>query len=320
MKLQWNQMILSLLAVVSMLGSGSSLHAADSATQATVPVRMTVTASVANNKRMPAITAQDIQVKQGKQSLAVTALAPANGDLAGLELFILVDEKTDPRVGAQLDDLRAFIKDQPPTTLIGVGYMRNASVQVVQNLTADHVLAAQSLRLPLGSVGAYGSPYLSVTSLMNQWPESGNRREVLMVTDGIDRARHYGNWRHGYYSNPDVDTAAAVAQRTGTNIHSIYAPGSGLTSRFYRNALNGQMNLSRLSDKTGGQSFYLGTHSPVSFAPYLAELQSVLNNQYLLSFEVKPGKKAGLQYINLSTEVAGVNLSAHDAVWVPAGK
>jgi hypothetical protein len=78
--------------------------------------------------------------------------------------------------------------------------------------------------------------------------------------------------------------------------------------------------MARLSDKTGGESFYLGLHSPVSYAPYLSELQKKLDNQYLLSVSVKPGKKPGLQSIDLSTEVAGVNLSAHDAIWVPAGK
>jgi len=60
--------------------------------------------------------------------------------------------------------------------------------------------------------------------------------------------------------------------------------------------------------------------SPVSFTPYLDQLQKILNNQYLLSFEVKPDKKAGLQRVNLSTEVPGVDFDAADAVWVPGTK
>ena len=64
--------------------------------------------------------------------------------------------------------------------------MRNATVQIVQNFTTDHVLAAKALRLPLGFVGAYGSPYLPVIDLMKRWPESPNHREVAMVSDGID--------------------------------------------------------------------------------------------------------------------------------------
>jgi hypothetical protein len=34
----------------------------------------------------------------------------------------------------------------------------------------------------------------------------------------------------------------------------------------------------------------------------------------------KPGKKAGMQYISISTEVAGVDISSADAVWIPAAK
>ena len=47
-----------------------------------------------------------------------------------------------------------------------------------------------------------------------------------MVTDGIDRARRSIPWR-GLYINPDVDSASEVAMRTGTIIHTIYAPGVG---------------------------------------------------------------------------------------------
>ena len=62
----------------------------------------------------------------------------------------------------------------------------------------------------------------------------------------------------------------------------------------------------------------MGLEHPVSFAPYLDDLQRTLDNQYLLSFSTTPGKKAGLQYVDLNTEVAGVEFAASDAVWVIA--
>jgi hypothetical protein len=80
------------------------------------------------------------------------------------------------------------------------------------------------------------------------------------------------------------------------------------------------MDIARLSDQTGGESFYLGLQYPVSFQPYLNDLQKTLDNQYLVRFAASPGKKAGLQNITLSTEVAGVEFATHDAVWVPAAK
>ena len=291
---------------------------ADKSPAGTVPVQVTVTANVASDKRIPTIDKKDVLVKRGNDRLPVSEWVPAQGERAGLELFVLIDEAADGRLGLQFDTLRALIKDQPPSTLIGVGYMRNATVQIVQDLTEDHALAANALRLPFGTAGIYGSPYLSVVDLMKRWPASANRHEVLMLTDGVDRGLHQPRSHRGYWLNPDAESAATLAQKTNTNIHSIYTPGIGLRYRTFWAATNGQTNLTMLSDRTGGMSFYLGLHSVVSFRPYLSELQRAINNQYLLSFSVKPGKKSGWQQVSLSTEVAGVDLASHDAVWVRA--
>jgi hypothetical protein len=316
MKSQIKSMFCAAVTMAAAIMNVAPSNAQESA--ASVPVRMTITASVPSNKRMPELSQHDIAVTQGKQRLNVTEWVPAQGDHAGLELFILIDDSSNPALGMHLNDLKTFINGQPSTTLIGVGYIRNATVQVVQDLTADHAVAANSLRLPLGSTGAYGSPYLSVIDLMKRWPAGENRREILMVTDGIDRARR-SLGRRGLYTNPDVDSANQVALRTGTMIHTIYAPGVGRLGRNYWEATNGQMGIAQLSDATGGKSFFLGLQQPVSFAPYLDQLQNILDNQYLLSFDVQPGKKAQLQNVSINTEVAGVDLSSADAVLVPGG-
>lgn len=308
------------LVAAGMLSATIGSFAAEPAASTAVPVTMTVTASVAGGKRMPDINRQDIVVKQGKNRLNVTGWVPARGDQAGLELFILIDDTAESRLSLQYDDLGSFIKDQPSSTLVGVGYMRNGIVQVAQELTADHALASQALRIPLGHPATISSPYLSVVDLMKRWPVDQNRREVLMFTDGNGRDRHNYGWHRGYRLDADVNTATAVAQRTGTNIFSIYTPASLRSGRNYWAGMNGQMNLTRLSENTGGASFYLGLHSPVSIQPYLQQLQTTLNNQYVLSFSAAAGKRSGLQSISLSTELAGVDLSAHNAVWVAGGK
>jgi hypothetical protein len=319
MKTRIMLMLCSALTTVAMFVTAPSSLAQQTATATTVPVRIAVTPNVAGDKRIPQINPEDVVVKQGRQRLQVTEWIPAQGDRAGLDLFILIDDATSQRLGSNLQELRTFINAQSSTTSVGVGYMRNAAVQIVQNLTNDHAAAAKALRLPLDSAGAYGSPYLSVIDLMKRWPENQNRREVVMVTDGIDRARGGPRWR-GLSNNPDVDSASAVAARTGTIIHTIYAPGSGRLHRNYWEATNGQMGIAKLADITGGESFFLGLQSPVSFKPYLDDLQRVLDNRYWLSFSAKPGTKPGLQYVTLSTEVAGVEFSVPDAVWVPAAK
>jgi hypothetical protein len=279
-------------------------------------VRMTVTANVDKGKRAPQIEKADVSVKQGKEALQVTEWVPAQSDRAGLELFFLIDDASAWNLGSQLEDLRTFINAQPSTTAIGVGYARNGTVDFRQDLTTDRALAAKSLRLPTSSVGAYGSPYLSVTALMKGWSASSNRREVVLVTDGIDRARRGRN----ALVNPDVDTAASVAQKTGTIIHTVYFPGVGHSYRNFRERNYGRSGLAKLSDITGGESFFLGLQAPVSITPYLDQLRQILDNQYLLTFSAKPGKKAGLQYVNVTTELAGVDFSTPDGVWVPAAK
>jgi hypothetical protein len=300
------------MAFTAMVATRPS-QARDASATAAVPVRLTVTANVAAGKRMPEITKEDIFVKKGDGRLQVTEWSAAKGDL---ELFLLIDDASDSSIGNKLEELASFIRAQPATTLVGVGYMRNATVQVVQELTTDHEAAAKKLRLPMGSVGAYGTPYLSAMDLMKGWPQSANRHEIVMITDGIDRAGRGPN----ALLNPDVDSAADIAKRSGTIIHSIYTPGVGRWHRNFWLGTNGENGMAKLSDLTGGESFFLGLQSPVSFEPYLQSIQNILDNQYFLSFTAAPDKKAGFQRVVVETEVAGVDLTTADSVWVPGMK
>lgn len=308
----------SLLLFAVALAGIVSAHAADTSAT-TTPVQKTVSVRVlGDSKRMPEVNLEDVTVTQGKSDLQVTNWMPARGDRAGLELFILIDDAADSSFGNQINDVRSFINAQPETTSVGLGYMRNGTVQIVQNFTKDHAKVASSVRLPLGSVGAYGSPYLSVIDLMKRWPSSDNRREVLMITDGIDRARRTMVFRGLLDISPDVNSASVRAQKSGTIIHSIYTHGIGRKGRNFWEITNGQNSIAKLADETGGESYFLGTSSPVSMQPYLNDLQATLDNQYLIEFHAVRGKKPGLQSVKLNTAVAGIELNTADNVWVDA--
>jgi hypothetical protein len=58
--------------------------------------------------------------------------------------------------------------------------------------------------------------------------------------------------------------------------------------------------------------------SPVSFAPYLADIDNKLAHQYVLAFLPKPEKKAGERSITIRTEVPNVDLLSADKMYVPA--
>ena len=152
--------------------------------------------AIRDNTEIAILKPNNVQVKQGKSALKVNQVVPARGDNAALQLFVLIDETCDlgngSNLGNNLNDIRDFVNAQPATTAVGIGYMSNATIQIVQNFTADHALAAKAIRLPRGTLSSMDSPYLSLISLVKGWPEGKVRREVLMVTDGIDRLRRQG--------------------------------------------------------------------------------------------------------------------------------
>jgi hypothetical protein len=307
-------LILATLLAVTALTFGLSSVVAQEPPSTGVPVHMVVTVEPRHGSNVPVINREDVMVYQGRDRAKVTDWLPLQGEHAGLQLFILIDDAANTSLGSQLADIRQFINAQPSTTAIGVAYMRNGIADVLQNLTNDHAQAAKGLRLPLGDPGASASPYFSVTDLIKRWPEAPIRREILMISDGIDRF-----WGSGP-DDPYVDSTIQDAQRAGLIIFSIYMPGVGHFGHSFWRINWGQNYLSQTSDETGGESFYLGFGPPVSFAPYLDDLTRRLTRQYLLTFLAKPEKKAGFQQVKLRTEVPNAELVAADRVYVPAGQ
>ena len=182
--------VLGLLSTLWLLMFAAQImQSQEKSAQGAVQVHLVVTNEATRGDEVPTLQQGDVKVKQGKNFLKVTQLIPAKGDNAALQLFVLIDDTLDSGVGSNLNDIRDFIKAQPASTLIAVGYMSNATVNIVQNFTTDHDLAVKALRLPRGSFSTMDSPYLSLISLVKGWQQQKVRREVLMVTDGIDRLR-----------------------------------------------------------------------------------------------------------------------------------
>ena len=260
---------------------------------------MTVTAVGKKDASPPTINKDDIQLTVGKERKQIASWTKGEK----LDLAILIDDSLDPNVAGQWDDLRAFINAQPDTTAIAVGYADNSTVFVVQDFTADHALAAKALRIPRGYYSGGSSPYLSVIDWLKRWPANGDRHSLLLISSGIDYFR--GGFGPIY---PDVDTAISLAQKANINLWSLYYPGAGHYGRYFFLMDKGQLNLSKMTLETGGESFYLGFEAPVSFKPYLDELQRHLANQYLLSFAGESFTKGKFVSPHLKTESSGVEL------------
>jgi len=272
----------------------------------------TITVTATSKKAAPpSVAKSDVQLSQAKERKQVARWVKAEK----LYLAILIDDALDSEVASQWNDVKQFIAAQPPTTSIAVGYAANGAVRVAQDFTTNHDLAAKAFRIPLGTPAAISSPYLSVIDWMKRWPATGDRRSLLLISSGFDYFR--GNSGPFY---PDVDTAISIAEKGNINLWSIYSPGAGHRSRSLFLANRAQNNLSKLCEETGGEAFYLGTSTPVSFKPFLDELEMHLNNQYLLTFAGDGGPKGKLVTIRLKTELPQTEFMHANLAWLPPAR
>ncbi len=285
------------------------------AAQDTVPVSMTVTVEATHRKPFPELKREDVIVYRGKERLAVTDWTALQGEHGGMELFLLIDDASAMTLGSQLADLREFIGAQPASALIGVGYAHNGITEVKQNLISDHEQAAAALRLPLGRITAGASPYLALSDLIKRWPTCCVRREVVLISSGIDPLGGLGP------IDPYLDTAIEQAQRAGVIVFAIYTPGIGHGGHSFFRMNWGQNHLAQLAEETGGESYMLGFGAPVSFAPYLKDLSEHLAHQYSVGFLTKPSAKPGLVGVRFTTEVPDAEIIAAPRVLVsPAAR
>jgi hypothetical protein len=291
--------------------AAASLLAAKSAAADSETVSMTVTAVGKKDNPPPAVKKEDVQLYQGRERTQV-----ADWKKGGtLYLAVLIDDSLDSSIANQWDDLRTFLLAQPDSTYIAVAYARNGTSAVAQDFTKDHALAAKALRIPLGSAGAFTSPYLSLQDWIKRWPDSNERKSIVLFSSGIDYFR-------GSFDpvDPDVDSTIEHAQKKNINIWTIYAPDAGHW-RWRNYALFiSQSFLSRVSEETGTESYYLGFGPPVTLKPYFDEIQTHLSNQYLLSFVLSGGPKGRFERVRVATELPGVEFLAAPQVFLPAAK
>jgi len=293
----------------------ASPHKSNSSTE--VPVHMVVTVKARHGAQPPVVAADDVKVYQRDQQDKVTSWIPLQGDRAGLQLFILVDDTSRNSLSLQFSSIAKFIEDQPATTAVGVGYMRNGMVFTAQDLTTDHALAEKALRLPVGAAAGYTSPYLALSDLMKKWPATQDRREILMFTNGIDALG--GGSSDDPFNNPYLNEVLNRAQRGGFIVYSIYTPGAGFAGRGLLRTNLAQSGLDLLAQKTGGETYYLGFGASVDFTPYLEDVSYSLKHQYELTFLAQGAKKPTLEPVKVKTEMPNMGLRTAEDGYVGTG-
>lgn len=305
---------------------------------AEIPVSLIVTMN--SRDGVPNVGTQNVTVYQQGRPATVTNWAQDGA----LELFILLNDSPESSYGTQLADLRQFIMAQPSTTRVGVAYLQMGGPKIVQSLTADHVTAAKALHPSMAELAKSASAYEALGQLIEQWPVSNARREILMISDGADetvgtdvRVRETSDltpardvtpavieqtWTRPsgksptFKQNPYVDSAIERAQRAGIIVFTICTPNQDMDSD---DLVQSRMYLSRLAKETGGESYYYesGTRSLHS---YLSDSTMRLAHQYLVTFLARAENRGTLQPIKVRTDVLHTDLVSAKRVYVPAAK
>lgn len=262
------------------------------------------------------IQSQNLQLKIDGKASTVTNFAPSKGPNSPLELVVLMDSSARSSLGTQLNEIAGFVEEMPNNTKIALGYMENGRAALSGPLSSDPKQVLNDLHLPIGSAGTNGSPYFCLSDLAKNWPshDPNARREVLLITDGVDEY----NLRYDP-DNPYVQAAIEDSIRSGLVVYSFYWANRGRVdnSAYENNA--GQSLLQQVTQATGGYSYWEGTGNPVSFDPFFRDLRRRFQNQYKIAFSSE--LKGKPQIVRFSVKLQGIDakISAPQQVLVTRG-
>ena len=246
----------------------------------------------------------DLTVNEDGEPQTIISIRGINSPIT---IAVLIQEDLVPSVGTEIKALADFIRQLPKGSRVMVGYLRTGSLQVKQKFTPDLDRAADGLRPPAGfsSVGPY-NPYVEVIEALKKFEAQPlGRRAILLVSDGLDISR--GVESSSPTQSVDLQRAINESQRRGIAIYGFYAPTQATAANpiFVNNA---QSSLLRLSDETGGMAFFQGTGAPVSFEPFIRELDISLQKQAALTF-LSTHVKKGFHRIEVKSSTPGVRVS-----------
>ena len=278
------QRIFPFLAVAVLLLTSQAGGAQDRSGRSQGPAKpITVPVTIRVRKSAPEVEMRVVDFllrEDGDQQTILSMRRPIENPLS---LAILIQDDLVSSIGSEIRGTADFIRHQPDGSRIMVGYIRSGSLDLRRKFTTDRERAASSLRLPLGSAAASPfNPFVEIIEALRRFDSQPlGRRAVVVVSDGLDVSRGADGSTPG--QSLDLQRAISEAQRRGVAIYSIYAPSAASAGNQFLNA-NGQSCLERLSSETGGQAYFQGTGAPVSFDPFLKEIDSSLARQIALTY------------------------------------
>src|SRR6267142_4294947 len=271
--------------VVSLLLSGQAVQSQDGQRDGRKgggarPVTVPVTIRVREPKREVEMRFVDYILKEDGE--LQTILSMRNRTDNPITLAILVQDDLVSSISTETRGIANFVRHLPTGSRVMVGYIRTGSLDVRRKFTPDLEKAAAGVRPPLGLASASPfNPFVEVIEALRRFDSQPlGRRAMVVVSDGSDTSRGVDSSSPG--QSLDLQRAINEAQRRSVAIYSIYAPSAGTAGGLL--GLNGQGCLARLSKETGGVAFFEGTGAPVSFDPFIKEIDASISMQIALSY------------------------------------
>lgn len=265
------------------------------------------------NGNVGQIATQSLKLKvNGKQS-TVTGFTPLEDSNSPVELVLLLDSGARTSLGTQFGDIQKFVGEMPPNTRMAIGYMEEGRAAMATPFSSNAADVLKGLHLSTGIPGSNASPYFCLSDLAKNWPshDRNARREVLMVTDGVD------NYERRYDpEDPYVNAAINDSVRAGLVVYSIYWKDMGRFNSGWYETNAGQNLLLQVTEATGGTSYWQGLGNPVSLDPYFQDLRRRLNHQYELSFTAPTSGKPQVASMKVDLHVPEAKVDAPHKVLV----
>jgi len=268
-------------------------------------VTIPLTINVKDAKPEAEIQTIDLTVNEDGEPQTVLSIR-AMATNSPITLAILVQDDLVSSIGNEMKSLAEFVRRLPRGSRVMIGYIRTGTLQVRQKFTTDLEKAAKALRPPngLASAAPY-NPYVEVIEAIKRFEsQPAGRRAILLLSDGLDTSRGVDS------SSPtqslDLQRAINEAQRKSIAVYSFFAP-TVAAANFPLLISNAQSSLQKLADESGGRAFFQGTGVPVSFDPFIRELDRALEKQVALTFLSTHANK-GFHKISVRSSSPGVDV------------
>lgn len=259
------------------------------------------------------ISPQNLKVKINGKVSTVTDFKALKENDSPVELVLLLDSGARTSLGTQFSDIEHFVKEMPPNTRMAIAYMQQGRAAFSSQLSSNAADVLKGLRLSTGIPGENASPYFCLSDLAKNWPSRDRtaRREVVMITDGVDNYE-----RRLDPDDPYVQTAVKDSVRAGLVVYSIYWRNAGRFNNTGYETNAGQSLLSIVTQATGGYSYFQGIGNPVALQPFFQDLRRRLNNQYEVTFTAPSSGKPDVSSMKLELHVPSAKVTAPQQVLV----